>query len=87
MLRRDRIIVFIDTYMREQGCSPTVREICASEGIKTTSLIHRHLVRMEKRGLIYRERRFKSRGLHFTDKGRAYVLAIKEAELATAQAE
>jgi len=80
MLRRDRIIVFIDSYMREQGCSPTAREICANEGIKTTSLIHRHLVRMEKKGLIYRERRFQSRGLRFTDKGRAYVSEVKAAE-------
>lgn len=67
MPRKDRILLFIDEYMQAQGCAPTIREICANEEIKTTSLVYRHLLRLEKRGLIYRAYRFKSRSVRFTD--------------------
>lgn len=49
MPRKDRILLFIDEYMQAQGCAPTIREICANEEIKTTSLVYRHLLRLEKR--------------------------------------
>ena len=64
MPRKDRILLFIDEYMQAQGCAPTIREICANEEIKTTSLVYRHLLRLEKRGLIYRAYRFKSRSFY-----------------------
>ncbi|MFT0131606.1 LexA family protein [Candidatus Enterenecus avicola] len=80
MPRKDRILLFIDDYMQEQGCAPTIREICANEEIKTTSLVYRHLLRLEKRGLIYRAYRYKSRSVRFTDEGNAYVKALRQAQ-------
>ncbi|AYJ45837.1 MAG: LexA DNA binding domain protein [Enterococcus casseliflavus] len=82
MPRKDRILLFIDEYMQAQGCAPAIREICANEEIKTTSLVYRHLLRLEKRGLIYRAYRFKSRSVRFTDEGKAYVKALRQALLA-----
>ncbi|MGM0096396.1 hypothetical protein IGI69_001584 [Enterococcus sp. DIV1083b] len=79
MPRKDRILLFIDEYMQAQGCAPTIREICANEEIKTTSF---HLLRLEKRGLIYRAYRFKSRSVRFTDEGKAYVKVLRQALLA-----
>ena len=69
MPRKDRILLFIDEYMQAQGCAPTIREIC-----------YRHLLRLEKRGLIYRAYRFKSRSVRFTDEGKAYVKVLRQAQ-------
>ena len=72
MIRRDSDLIFIDAYQQEQKRAPSIREICAHEGIKSTSLIHRHLLRMENRGLITREKFPKSRTLRLTEAGNNY---------------
>jgi repressor LexA len=43
-------------------------------------LVYRHLLRLEKRGLIYRAYRFKSRSVRFTDEGKAYVKVLRQAQ-------
>ena len=78
MIRRDRILFFIDAYQQEQKRAPSIREICANEGIKSTSLIHRHLLRMENRGLITREKFPKSRTLRLTEAGNNYLTELQK---------
>ena len=41
--------------MSKRGVSPVVREICDAVGAKSTSTVHGHLNRLEKRGLIRRD--------------------------------
>ncbi len=41
--------------MREKGYPPSVREICDAVGLKSTSTVHGHLSRLEKKGLIRRD--------------------------------
>lgn len=45
-------------YLKEcaaEGRVPSVREICAETGLKSTSTVHHHLSALEERGLIERE--------------------------------
>lgn len=45
-------------YIREcaqEGLSPSVREICAATGLRSTSTVHAHLNTLQERGLISRE--------------------------------
>ena len=45
-------------YLRESaqsGIMPTVREICAATGIKSTSTVHAHLKALEELGYIDRK--------------------------------
>jgi len=41
--------------VREKGYPPSVREICDAVGLKSTSTVHGHLSRLEKKGLIRRD--------------------------------
>lgn len=38
----------------QEGVSPTVREICAATGLKSTATVHAHLKTLEEKGLIKR---------------------------------
>lgn len=46
---------FIKNQIKEKGYPPSVREICAAVGLKSTSTVHGHLERLEKKGLIKRD--------------------------------
>ncbi|KZL91146.1 transcriptional repressor LexA [Clostridium magnum] len=46
---------FIKNQIKEKGYPPSVREICAAVGLKSTSTVHGHLERLEKKGLIRRD--------------------------------
>jgi SOS-response transcriptional repressor LexA len=81
MTRRDRILLFIDTCLREKKRAPSIREICAHEGIKSTSLIHRHLLRLEECGLITREKFPKARALCLTEFGCSYLMELQKSVL------
>ena len=48
------ILTFIAGYMRSNGYSPTMREICDGAGISSTSVASYHLVRLERKGYITR---------------------------------
>ena len=50
-----RILDFIRREIEEKGYPPSVREICAAVGLKTTSTVHAHLNQLEKQGLIRRD--------------------------------
>ena len=43
---------FIHTFYQEYGFPPTVREICAALGLKSTSTVHTHLKNLAEKGLI-----------------------------------
>ena len=43
---------FIHTFYQENGFPPTVREICAALGLKSTSTVHTHLKNLAEKGLI-----------------------------------
>jgi repressor LexA len=54
-LRKQRIIEYIATTVRESGYPPSVREIAAGVGLASTSAVHHHLSALEKEGLLERD--------------------------------
>lgn len=50
-----RILAYIEKFSREKGYPPSVREICEATGLRSTSTVHGHLIRLEKKGLLYRD--------------------------------
>jgi len=46
-----RILEYIETTTKKKGYPPSVREICDATGLKSTSTVHGHLVRLERKGL------------------------------------
>ncbi|HPR78685.1 MAG TPA: transcriptional repressor LexA [Candidatus Limiplasma sp.] len=50
-----RILEYIEKATRIKGYPPSVREICDATGLKSTSTVHGHLIRLEKKGLISRD--------------------------------
>lgn len=46
---------FIKSYQETHGYPPSVREICSAVGLRSTSTVHGHLERLEKKGLIRRD--------------------------------
>lgn len=52
---QSEIYDFIKSEVINKGYPPSVREICAEVGLSSTSTVHGHLSRMEKKGLIKRD--------------------------------
>ncbi len=50
-----RILEFIQKEVESKGYPPSVREICEAVGLKSTSTVHGHLSRLEKKGLLKRD--------------------------------
>ena len=50
-----RILEFIKEEIQTKGYPPSVREICAAVGLRSTSSVHAHLNSLEKKGLIRRD--------------------------------
>lgn len=50
-----KILAFIKQEIQDKGYPPSVREICEAVGLKSTSTVHGHLTRLEKRGLLHRD--------------------------------
>lgn len=48
------ILEFLKYELYNKGYPPSVREICEAVGLKSTSTVHGHLERLEKKGLIRR---------------------------------
>ena len=64
-LRKQRIIEYIATSVRESGYPPSVREIAAAVGLASTSAVHHHLSALEKEGMLERDAT-QSRALRLT---------------------
>lgn len=61
------ILDFIKDQLNEKGYPPSVREICAAVGLRSTSTVHSHLNKLEKLGYIRRDAT-KPRAIEVLDK-------------------
>lgn len=52
---QQRILDYIENYIEVNGYPPSVREIGQAVELKSTSTVHGHLNRLEKKGLLHRE--------------------------------
>ena len=53
---QQKILDFIRSEIETKGYPPSVREICAAVGLRSTSSVHMHLTQLEKQGVIRRAR-------------------------------
>ena len=53
--KQSEIYEFLKNYTENKGYPPSVREICEAVSLKSTSTVHGHLKRLEKKGLIRRD--------------------------------
>lgn len=47
--KQSNILKFIKKEIMQKGYPPSVREICKAVGLKSTSTVHGHLSRLEKK--------------------------------------
>lgn len=52
---QEKILAYIQQEIRIRGYAPSVREIGEAVGLKSTSTVHGHLTRLEKKGLLHRD--------------------------------
>ena len=50
--KQQEVYTFILDYMNENGCAPSVREICAGVGLSSPSSVHAHLKSLETKGYL-----------------------------------
>ena len=53
--REQKILTYMKTQIRVKGYPPTVREMCGSLGIKSTSTAHKDLENLERKGFIRKD--------------------------------
>ena len=53
--KQQQILSFLKQEILTRGFPPSVREICAAVGLKSTSSVHSHLAQLEKAGYIRRD--------------------------------
>ncbi|NLK94130.1 MAG: transcriptional repressor LexA [Clostridiales bacterium] len=53
--KQSEIYNFLKIYTESKGYPPSVREICEAVSLKSTSTVHGHLKRLERKGLIRRD--------------------------------
>ncbi|MGL5087216.1 MAG: transcriptional repressor LexA [Clostridium sp.] len=53
--KQSEIFEFLKLYTANKGYPPSVREICEAVSLKSTSTVHGHLKRLEKKGLLRRD--------------------------------
>ena len=63
------ILRYIYNTVERRGFPPTVREICAAVKLSSTSTVHGHLARLERKGLLIKDAT-KPRALEITDEGK-----------------
>ncbi|RMC46641.1 transcriptional repressor LexA [Lactobacillus sp. ESL0230] len=74
-----QILQYIYDTVQKRGFPPTVREICHEVGLSSTSTVHGHLTRLERKGLLLKDAT-KPRALEVTAQGKK-VLGIKSTEI------
>ena len=72
-----RILEYIQMATKEKGYPPSVREICDATGLKSTSTVHGHLLRLQKKGLLNRDS-MKPRAISLTSGSRAEAMETVE---------
>ena len=50
--KQEKILLYLNEYMEKNGYAPSVREICAAVGLKSTATVSYHLNELKRRGLI-----------------------------------
>lgn len=75
--RQIEVLKFIYRCVEEKGYPPTVREIGEGVALSSTSTVHGHLSRLEKKGLIQRDAT-KPRAIELTEAGLKLVGANQE---------
>ena len=50
MNSRDKVYNFIVKYMQEHQYAPSIRDICAGTGLKSTSTVYSHLINLDLDG-------------------------------------
>ena len=73
------ILRYIYDTVEHRGFPPTVREICTAVNLSSTSTVHGHLARLERKGLLIKDAT-KPRALEITSEGRE-ALGIKPKEI------
>ncbi len=73
------ILQFIYDTVTNRGFPPTVREICNAVNLSSTSTVHGHLARLERKGLLIKDAS-KPRAIEITKKGLA-ELGIKSDQI------
>lgn len=53
--KQNEIYEFLKEYTENKGYPPSVREICEAVSLRSTSTVHGHLKRLEKKGMIKRD--------------------------------
>lgn len=53
--KQKEVYDFLKKYTEDKGYPPSVREICEAVSLRSTSTVHGHLKRLEKKGLIKRD--------------------------------
>ncbi len=53
--KQSEIYGFLKSYTENKGYPPSVREICEAVSLRSTSTVHGHLKRLEKKGMIKRD--------------------------------
>ncbi|MMZ54080.1 LexA repressor [compost metagenome] len=76
--RQMKILDFIKKEVNEKGYPPSVREIAEAVGLASSSIVHGHLDRLEKRGLIRRDPT-KPRAIEILDGNRSRGISTLEA--------
>ena len=75
---RDRILKAIAEYYEVHKYAPSVRELCAITGLKSTSTVHAHLLRMQNEGVLETDHGFNTpRALRISNKGRKRLEEMK----------
>ena len=70
--KSQEILDYIKQQQMEKGYPPSVREICEAVGLKSTSTVHGHLDRLEKKGHIRRDKT-KPRAIEILDEDTYYI--------------
>ncbi|QAY66051.1 transcriptional repressor LexA [Paenibacillus protaetiae] len=74
--RQQAILEFIKNEVRDKGYPPSVREIGEAVGLASSSTVHGHLDRLEKKGLIRRDPT-KPRAIEILDQDNDLVSALR----------
>lgn len=77
--KQTEILQFIYDTVEDRGFPPTVREICSAVNLSSTSTVHGHIARLERKGFLLKDAT-KPRAIEVTKKGRE-ELGIKPKEI------
>ncbi|MGO1368756.1 MAG: transcriptional repressor LexA [Senegalia sp. (in: firmicutes)] len=75
--KQSNILKFIKKEIMQKGYPPSVREICKAVGLKSTSTVHGHLSRLEKKGYLRRDAT-KPRAIEVLDSKNENIFSRKE---------